>query len=419
MAEMVVKRFLPPANLDDFRTEDQKMGWHEKVSGWFDKASEGTDPNQLFQTHSGDFYRIVGDGIRTQFFNPTKTQKLPDLTEKEISWIAFPEQVKVQDPSDRRFVIVDRSRSMQDEYCEFSVKRGSDGKIKRVEFTCEGPEYWEYLGETDPGKVLELYKQHVNENVEFTDLFTHSGGTWRYNRVNIWNRDVENGAMHLIHGPNSLQAEVELAGGSSMVRKPGDRILTGQDELIHCGAYGVATRNSDPTIGARVNELARTGFQISLKNPVGLYFGDFIPVGWQTKDGADPMEFYKITRGTTEAPVRVVFEVPAEKGYTVSDITIQGKPILFGSQIMDFIHVKLTGTAQGLDPARVTPFPCKKRINVRPPLVPFPSDPSSAVAAVATPQVAFEEEILEEDDPKRVAELFRGAVRTSQLHSRR
>jgi hypothetical protein len=38
-------------------------------------------------------------------------------------------------------------------------------------------------------------------------------------------------------------------------------------------------------------------------------------------------------------------EVPAEKGFTVSDITISGRKIEFGSQIADFITVKLTGAA--------------------------------------------------------------------------
>jgi hypothetical protein len=43
--------------------------------------------------------------------------------------------------------------------------------------------------------------------------------------------------------------------------------------------------------------------------------------------------------------VRTVFEIPAEEGYTVSDIKIGGTDIEFGGQIAEFIDVKLTGVA--------------------------------------------------------------------------
>jgi hypothetical protein len=40
-----------------------------------------------------------------------------------------------------------------------------------------------------------------------------------------------------------------------------------------------------------------------------------------------------------------VFEVPADKGYVVGDITINGAPIEFGAQIADFVSIKLVGLA--------------------------------------------------------------------------
>ena len=43
---------------------------------------------------------------------------------------------------------------LQDEYCEWSVTRNADGKITKVMFTTEGPEYWTYLAETQPETVL-------------------------------------------------------------------------------------------------------------------------------------------------------------------------------------------------------------------------------------------------------------------------
>ena len=44
--------------------------------------------------------------------------------------------------------------SLQDEYCEWSVARNADGKITKVMFTTEGPEYWTYLAKAQPETVL-------------------------------------------------------------------------------------------------------------------------------------------------------------------------------------------------------------------------------------------------------------------------
>ncbi|MGO8256664.1 hypothetical protein ACC792_37775, partial [Rhizobium ruizarguesonis] len=35
------------------------------------------------------------------------------------------------------------------------VTRLADGRISRVTFTCDGPEYWQFLAATDPAKVLD------------------------------------------------------------------------------------------------------------------------------------------------------------------------------------------------------------------------------------------------------------------------
>lgn len=53
-----------------------------------------------------------------------------------------------------------------------------------------------------------------------------------------------------------------------------------QQELIQCAKYGVATRFSDPFIGASVNQLARGGALVAVADPVALYLDSFTPDGF-------------------------------------------------------------------------------------------------------------------------------------------
>jgi hypothetical protein len=258
----------------------------------------------------------------------------------DVSWIAFPRQVKIRATSDRqRWESADASRDVQDEYCEWSVTRNADGKITRVDFTCEGPEYWEVLSRTSPDTVVALYREFVKDSVTKEDLFDGSG---QYIHRNRWNTDTVNGAMHLVQAANTLGAEIELVAGATIVREQNGRLLTGEQELIACGQYGARQRNSDPHIGGVVNSVARMKADLSLANPVGLYFNDLSVAGWQTPDGSDPKANWKYVRGDKTHPVRAVYEVSESSGFTVSDIKILGKPIAYAAQIADFISIKAT-----------------------------------------------------------------------------
>lgn len=351
MIGSIYPSFNPPGNVQDL-TPSQQAGWSDRINTWIEKGKKG----RTVAEYKGQYYEVLNNAPRPQFFNPTKTKKASDFAEKEVSWIAFPRQVQISSPTDEaRWKRADSSRKYQDEYCEWSVKRNDDGKITSVTFTAEGPEYWEYLGETNPKKVVELYQKFISPEVKREDLFDASG---KYIPRNRWNQDTKNGAMHLIQINNTLYAEIELAAGASMVREKDGRILTGTRELIDCGAYGAAERNSDPFIGAAVNELSRAGAMVSLKDPVGLYIGEFKPVGWETPDRSDPKNYWRILRGEPGTALRAVYEVPEDKDFVVGDIKINGKPIAYGAQITDFLEIKLTGIAQNIDTANVEPFGC-------------------------------------------------------------
>jgi hypothetical protein len=321
---MLLPQFDPPAFLDDF-SPAQKLAWSAFISESIDKELAGNTNNH--------------------FYNPKKTDTAPDVvtTNPPIFWTAFPRLVQVNSPSDRvRWTTADGSRDVQDEYCEWSVVRDpATHKITRVTFTSEGPEYWSTLARVNPAKVLELYQRFVNPAVVAADLFRN--GT--YIPRNKWNNSTTAGVMHLIQPNNTLLAEINIAVASSIVRRIDGQLLTDEQDLIACGKYGQPERFSDPHIGSEINKLARQQAAVTIANPVALYINNLSTAGWATPDGSDPKQYWKIVRGTPQLGLRAVYEVPADKGFVVGDITINGNPIEFGAQIADFITIKIIGQA--------------------------------------------------------------------------
>ena len=328
---MKLPQFDPPGFLNELNA-NQKTLWSRWISRRVNASIAGR-PGE-----------VANDSPRPQFYNPVDTDTAADVQTAVITWTAFPRNVLINTSSDQqRWRLADQTRDVQDEYCEWSVTRDPQSqKITRVTFTSEGPEYWEFLAAVNPNLLLKLYRAHISPAVQRQHLFDSSG---KYRRRNIWNNSTINGAMHLIQAANTLAAEIELGAASTIVREINGVQLTGEQELIQCGKYGDPERNSDPTIGAQVNSLARAKADVTIANPVALYIDDLNTAGWTTPDGSDAKDYWKIVRGTKDHTLRAVFEVPANKGFTVSDIQIQGEPINFGSQITDFITIKIVGQA--------------------------------------------------------------------------
>lgn len=340
---MAFSQFDPPGFADDLSTAG-KQSWSEWISTQLTEARD----------RDGTSDGLANFGPRAQFFNPLTHPPDADAVEQDISWTAFPRIVRLQSISDRqRWRTADSSRSQQDEYCEWSVTRdpGTE-KITRVTFTSEAPEYWRFLAATDPNTVLALYREFVDPRVKAADLFRNQV----YNPQNRWNSSTTNGAMHLIQPNNTLGAEIELAAAASIVRESAGALITDEQQLIQCGQYGAAERHSDPHIGAVVNELARKKADVTLANPVGLCIAGLSVAGWTTPDGSNPLDYWKVVRGTKDKALRAVYEVPAAKGFVVGDITIGGKRIEFGGQIADYISIKLTGMATRIGASTVAPM---------------------------------------------------------------
>ncbi|MFL6451680.1 MAG: hypothetical protein ACJ746_28985 [Bryobacteraceae bacterium] len=342
---MPLTHFDPPAGIDDLGTDVLKKLWSDTISS-------------MIKSNKAALQSALGPNP-PQFFNEvTDNKDMTDRAEQEIIWQGFPRLVEkqfgenslaaFQHAEDDTPDAAARRRS-QDEYLEWHVTRDNtpDKKITRVEFTCEGPEYWRFIAKNAPEKVLALYQKHVSASVVKGDLFSSNG---TYKPLNKWN--TGSGIMHLLQANNTLGAEVNIAAFATIKRKHADgTAITDSDELIRCAQFGQAGRASDPHIGDIVNGLARQGFSITIKNPIGLYIHNIDLAGFRKPDGnpISPM-YFRITRGSPGQGLRAVFEVPAGQtsaghSFAVSDITIGGVKIAFGGHIAKRISMKLTGVA--------------------------------------------------------------------------
>jgi hypothetical protein len=369
----------------------QREAWHRFVLEAFDASIQSEV--QALQSVS------KGDRVRSQFYSAVRFDPGPAI-EQAIVWNAFPKELLRRYGRTRALAEADSLWPMSAydfdwrydsrvprrtgagmpgvrypdtifyrptvEYCEWHVDRDpNSGRIRRICFTSEPPEYWFALyGGTMSGSavnfpgnkdlVLDLYRRLVNPKVEMKDLqvqellFSPFGSLkpGDYNPHNKWN--TTHGIVHLSAPPNALTAEIQLGADATQLFRDGrgDPVVD-PDAIIAGTGMGGPNRNSDPTIAATVNALAREGAMITLSNPVGLYMDHIDLTGWEIPDGIAPQDCVRVVRGQGRFIERLVVEVPGER-FDVSDIRIGGVAIAFGGQIAECITVKLVGAAAAL-----------------------------------------------------------------------
>jgi hypothetical protein len=394
-----IDAYAPPGHMTDFDgIPGQRAQWSAAVSHWFDEAIDAQRP-------------VLGTQP-CQYYNQLTSDRQGPLVEQVITWNAFPGTLRRRLGRAAALAAADEplplSKRMdrpgpyypgrvwetlyyrpQDEYCEWHVERDGDGRMVRVTFTSEPPEYWQALhGDEspaggsftgDPHLLLELYRTYVDERVELADLRCPTDlvvdgervpllRRGQYNPYNRWTTTA--GIMHLTHPSNTLQAEIRLGADASILNSRDGRLVADPDALIAGAAYGGNNRCSDPTIGANVNHLARLGFALTLNDPVGLYMDHLDMTGWTIRDDDRPIDpsWFRVIRGTGELIERAVFEVPASEGLTISDLRIGGEPIRSGGQLAERMTVKLIGLAAvgeryENDPVEVGYAACADRAN--------------------------------------------------------
>jgi hypothetical protein len=382
----------PPARMNDFDAiAGQRLKWHQFLVEQIDAQIVGL---------AGTF----GQPLTPQFYDASQYDPGGPIIEQAVIWNAFPKELLRRFGRSRALVEADRiwpvsayrydwlydsnnpassfaahnNAARPDdqifyrptvEYCEWHVDRDPiTGIIKRVAFTSEPPEYWLAMagGRLDgsqidfPGDkdlVLDLYRKFVDPGIQLVDLlvaadYTSPLGSHKkgdYDPYNKWN--TTHGAMHLCAPPNSLVAEINLAANSTLLYE--DALMApavDPDAFITGTGFGGPNRNSDPTIAATVNALARLGAMITLANPVGLYMDHIDLSGWEVPGGVAANDCVRVVRGAPDMIERLVVQFPTDQ-FGVSDIRIGGVPIRFGGQIAECISVKLVGAAAALGSA--------------------------------------------------------------------
>ncbi|MEA5260666.1 hypothetical protein VB264_22905 [Arcicella aquatica] len=397
-------QFRTPADIQDFsdnpaKQEAMNQLWSANLDG-FTQQGMLSNPWNTINTPS-----------TTNYYNPV--QNNPSSDTASVQWSAFPGRLAYNYPTATQASLNQMAdtgvmpapisdnpcgdtgnsvpyfpygpRGWQDEYCEWAVTRNAAGKITRIDFTCENPEYWNSLWLIDPNKVLALYQSILGKpQITLADLSVPNitdpitqGPV--YNPLNIWNSGpvssaTQGGAIHLTSTPNTLQTEIGLATAATVQRINADGSTSwpsSQYNALLCDAqYGQKHRNSDPNIGGTVNSFVTLGNVVTLADPPGLYIQmpNFAGNNYEAPNGDDPAAFWTIVRGSetldsqdgTQLPgnfiLHAVYEVPANKGYTVSDITINGSPIEWGSQVAATFKMQIVASAyEGTKPAGYGP----------------------------------------------------------------
>jgi hypothetical protein len=323
---MPLARFDTPGSLRDAPTGSAfYTAWHNLVTGLM-TATAGT-------------------GGVGEFYNPT-TKDVDLVGERALVWMGFPRRVMVQQQRDNRheafrladeFTIGDRRR--QEEYLEWRADKTA-GKITKVTFTTEVPEYWTTLFQNEPNIVVNLYRQLTgNSSIVQADLVSGSGA---YNKNNVWN--TTKGMVHLTVDQlaNTLGAALGLATGSASIGTGGAHY---RDNYELQQGTSQAPTSADPRVTMDGNTLVRKNLSVTMRDPVGLYIAGWDDTGWTKPDGKPVGNYWRIVRGALGAALRVEYEVPASEGFVVGDIRIGGRPIEFGGQIAEHLTVTIVGIA--------------------------------------------------------------------------
>ena len=425
-----LRRFDVPASLPDLK------GWSSQQAAW---SRELSSAFRKLLTHE------PFAGIPTlQFYDPTKHDVPGPVFKQAITWNAFPRELvrrfgragamvqadclwpylpESEKSADQGQLTAPRADPKgrltrffrpQSEYCEWRVESDpGNGRIARVTFTAEAPEYWAFMyGDSADDfeeipklqdLILALYHDLVDGRVQIDDLKatgvtpeeaeTRNLSNGFYEAMNPWN--TINGIAHLSCPSNKLLAELTLAANATRLfcNAAGDP-LTYPDALC-CAAGGNPNRNSDSTIIASINALARLGMMVTLANPVGICMDHIDTSGWRLPAGIAPGDCVKIVRGRKGSIARLVVEMPPKTGFTLSDLTIAGEPLKYGGQLAECITVRLDVVATGLHPVTGNPLEEFRQANLltaaHPTRIRIPGPGVKSAAGAAVAFAAFDE----------------------------
>jgi hypothetical protein len=330
----VLQQLSPPGRVDDLAGHPELLDlWSSTLRGQFMRHGAAGEPRS---PHGG-----------ARLTPPVDPAAVSDPATRVVTWNAFPKRISAHFGSaaaawefaDTPYARLGHTVRLHDEYVEWFVERdAATGKIVRVTFTSELPDYWRFLAYLLPDFVFQSYQRFVGPQVPRAEVFP--GGP-RYSALNRWNG--ARGMVHMQHDMNTLQATLTLlaaGAGFRSLRAAGSR--DDPELLLSPSRGGDPCRASDVTISSAADELATAGYLVTLLDPVGVYLGELNTAGWTRPDGQPVGDYWQVVRGAPDYPLRAVYEVPAAEGFAVGDLKIGGRPIEYGGQLADHLTVKLT-----------------------------------------------------------------------------
>lgn len=301
-----------------------------------------------------------------------------------IDWSGFPQRAetclglrKTLALLDWRTADGDLGRSVgHEEYLEWRVVHGADGKLRRMEFTTEVQEYWRILAAHHPAKLLQLAGRFAGQasapwQEVYGSLNPFATAVTPQQRERAFDRMMlagdkpplspyNNGTKaicFLSQSVNSLGAAVGLASFAGMPhakREGGNTVRMTAAEAIAATQTGLAVdcRSSDPTIVDVLIRFAWAGRRLSLNDPLGLYILGVNTGRFALPNGSPvPVEWFDFQRGAHGAAApggvrlsqRLVVEVPEGTGLALGDIidTSIDEPLRYGGQIARHVRVGL------------------------------------------------------------------------------
>ena len=296
-----------------------------------------------------EWHEVVDEAVRPFTTGPWIDPTVVDpevVTIRALSWMGFPRAsltVKRRDDRAQAFLDAEEAdggdgsfRPKQVEYFEwFTTRDRETGKVTKVTFSTESPQYFARLAAADHRCVEAIYQQHVDPRVQWDEL-TNPDGT--YNPVNPWT--TTRGIMHFVNTINDITIEVGLArgGAATSVPDPADPDAVAKDNFE---AFPLSENAADDYLNREAAALGRSGFDITVHDPVGLYIDGWDDTGWTRPDGTPVGDYWTITRGRPGAVLRLVYEVPPEEGFQVGDIRIGGRPVVHGGQLAEHMTSSL------------------------------------------------------------------------------
>lgn len=284
--------------------------WHRRVADLLDPIAPGS-----------------GGG---EFFDPSEFDFVP-AAERTLVWMGFPRDLLVKKHRDdrRRAFEAGEDRARQEEYLEWHVTK-ERGKITKVTFVTETPEYWITLAGRHRDRVVQLYRDLVSPTVAETDLFPGGGA---YKPTNRWN--TTRGIVHYVQEINTLADALRLAQDSVATAPALDN-------------YDMLPRDrtsADPRVQLDIGTLARKGLSLTLAEPIGIYIAGWDDTGWTKPDGSPVGNYWSIVRGVPGAALRVEYAVPPDESFVVGNIRIGGRSIETGGEIAEHVTVMIRGFA--------------------------------------------------------------------------